>query len=289
MTVLQAGKDLSTELIKIYNDREAGNIADMVMEKITGFTKPQRLINKQLTLDSAQQKQLKDFTEQLLHSKPVQYVLHEAWFAGMSFYVDEHVLIPRPETEELVETIIARSGNKIYSVLDIGTGSGCIAIALKKKLPLLNVYALDISSKAVKIAKKNAKKNGVIIKLFEADILNIDPLMHFPGFDIIVSNPPYIKQEEANEMSPNVLLYEPHLALFVADNDPLIFYKAIADFALKYLNPISGKLFFEINESLGEQIKSLLEEKGFSEIAVKKDFQKKDRIVSAVLRQNEIK
>jgi release factor glutamine methyltransferase len=284
MTVLQADINLSTELIKIYDDREAANIADLVIERITGFTKTQRLINKQLALNDIQQKQLKDFTEQLLQSKPVQYVLHEAWFAGMSFYVDEHVLIPRPETEELIETIITQYSSKICSALDIGTGSGCIAIALKKKLPIFNVYALDISKEALKIAKENAKRNDVFINFFEADILNIEPSMQFPVFDIIVSNPPYIKQKEANEMSRNVLEYEPHLALFVADNDPLIFYKAITNFALKHLNTNSGKLVFEINESMSKHIKSLLKEKGFSEITIKKDFQQKDRIVSAVLR-----
>ncbi|HEY2726737.1 MAG TPA: peptide chain release factor N(5)-glutamine methyltransferase, partial [Parafilimonas sp.] len=258
------------------------------IEKITGFSKTQRLINKEIALSIVQQQQLQNFSEQLLQSKPVQYVLQEAWFAGMNFFVDENVLIPRPETEELVEYIIHDLQFPVHdlqlTILDIGTGSGCIAIALKKKLLLSNVFALDISEKSIQIAEKNAEKNNVSVSFFQADILNPDPKINFPVFDIIVSNPPYIKKTEANGMSPNVLHYEPHIALFVSDSDPLIFYKTIADFALTHLNN-EGELFFEINEMMSKQITGLLKDKGFSEIVIKKDFQEKDRIASAVLRK----
>jgi release factor glutamine methyltransferase len=286
MTIPEAGKNLSVELCKIYDHREAVNIVHLVIEKITGLTKTERLIHKQAALTEAQEIQLQSFTQQLMQHKPVQYVLQEAWFAGMKFYVDEHVLIPRPETEELIETILAGINplaDKNLSILDIGTGSGCIAIALKRNLPASTVYGLDISEEALNIAKKNAVANKVNVDFFQTDILNIDPLKSFPYFDIIVSNPPYIQQSEAGEMLSNVLKYEPHGALFVPDNDALVFYNSIADLALQYLKHEKGKLYFEINEIMREQITDLLKQKGFSEISFKKDLQGKDRMIWAVL------
>ena len=284
MTIQQAGKNLSGELSAIYNSREAGNISRMVMEKITGLTNTERLVNKESSLTASQQDQLQNFAKQLLQHKPVQYVLNEAWFAGMRFYVDEHVLIPRPETEELVEVVVADAyPNLNLSILDIGTGSGCIAISLKKKLPVSNIYGLDISDKALAISQKNAISNEVNIEFLKADILNIEPGSNFPLFDIIISNPPYIKQSEADEMLPNVLLYEPHEALFVPTDDALLFYRSIADFSLENLNPREGKLYFEINEKMSDQVIKLLTQKGFSKISVKKDLQGKDRVVSSVL------
>ncbi len=287
MTIFEAGKNLSGELGGIYQHREAVNIAHIVIEKITGLTKTERLIHKQAVITEAQKIQLQNFTQQLIQHKPVQYVLQEAWFAGMKFYVDEHVLIPRPETEELVETILAGINTPVeknLSILDIGTGSGCIAVALKKKLPGSTVHGLDISEEALSIAKKNATANKVGVDFFQTDILNIDPLKRFPVFDIIVSNPPYIQQSEAGEMLSNVLKYEPHGALFVPDEDALVFYRYIADFALQYLKHEKGKLYFEINEIMREQITGLLKQKGFSEIQFKKDLQGKDRMMWAVLK-----
>ena len=284
MTILQAAKNLSVQLMQLYDDREAIKIADMIMEKITGLSRTERLINKELLLSETQQHQLQDFTKQLLQHKPIQYVLQEAWFAGMKFYVDEHVLIPRPETEELVEAVIAEIPNINFSILDIGTGSGCIGISLKKKLPTSNVYALDISNKVLNIAKKNAIINNVEIKFFQANILNFKSGISLPVFDIIVSNPPYIKQNEASEMHPNVLLFEPLLALFVPDNDPLFFYKAIADFSLQNLKPGSGKLYVEINAMMSKEVKALFEEKGFIKVKIKKDMQGKERIVFASIK-----
>ena len=284
MTILQAAKNSSVQLMQLYDDREAIKIADMIMEKITGLSRTERLINKELLLSETQQHQLQDFTKQLLQHKPIQYVLQEAWFAGMKFYVDEHVLIPRPETEELVEAVIAEIPNINFSILDIGTGSGCIGISLKKKLPTSNVYALDISNKVLNIAKKNAIINNVEIKFFQANILNFKSGISLPVFDIIVSNPPYIKQNEASEMHPNVLLFEPLLALFVPDNDPLFFYKAIADFSLQNLKPGSGKLYVEINAMMSKEVKALFEEKGFIKVKIKKDMQGKERIVFASIK-----
>jgi len=287
MTILQAGKDLSAELNKIYDARETVKITDMIMEKITGFTTTERLINKQLPLTATQRDQLQIFTVQLMQHKPVQYVLHEAWFAGLKLYVDENVLIPRPETEELVETIVSdiRSlRQKNLSVLDIGTGSGCIVISLKKKLPDLRVYAMEISSKALHVAQKNATGNAVDIQFLHIDILRWQEHKNFATFDIIVSNPPYIKEPEASEMPSNVLLYEPHQALFVPDDDALLFYRTIVDFSLQNFKHGTGKIFVEINETLGEEVSDLFRQKGFSEVKIKKDMQQKERIISAVLK-----
>ncbi len=286
MTILQAGKDLEVELKTIYNAREAAKVIDMVMEKITGFTNAERLINKQLLLTAAQHDQFQMFKEQLMQHKPVQYVLHEAWFAGLKLYVDENVLIPRPETEELVEVIatdISRSLQRDLSLIDIGTGSGCIAISLKKKLPDAQVYALEISDKALEVARRNAITNDADIQFLHTDILHWDQ-QNFPPFDIIVSNPPYVKETEADEMAANVLLYEPHQALFVPDNDALVFYRRIAQFGLQNLRNGNGKIFVEINEALGQEVSTMFRRNGFSEVTIKKDMQQKARIVSAVLK-----
>lgn len=284
MTILQASKNLSGQLSALYEQREAANITNLVMEKITGLSPSGRIVHKQKELAAAQRARLDLFTQQLLQHKPVQYVLHETWFAGMRFYVDEHVLIPRPETEELVEMIVTDvdPGLKNPFVLDIGTGSGCIPIVLKKKLPESIVYALDISKEALKIAEKNAVDNGINVEFLHVNILDFNAYKNWPEFDIIVSNPPYIRQNESASMQQNVLQYEPHAALFVPDDDALLFYKAITGFALQYLKP-GGKLYFEINEMLGEEVATLLAAKNFSSIKIKKDLQEKNRIVSAIL------
>ncbi|RZL18483.1 MAG: peptide chain release factor N(5)-glutamine methyltransferase [Pedobacter sp.] len=209
--------------------------------------------------------------------KPVQQVLGETIFYGLPFKVTSNVLIPRPETEELVDWVINHVKDKKESLLDIGTGSGCIPIVLKKHLPHLNVSSIDISSEALKVAAENAQLNKININLIEADILkySTDKM-----YDVIVSNPPYIRELEKAEMHENVLIHEPHTALFVSDENPLIFYKAIADFALSNLNP-NGYLFFEINEYLWEETLQILIDKRFKNIELKKDMQGKDRMIMA--------
>jgi release factor glutamine methyltransferase len=282
MTISEASKKLNESVLRSYEKREAGKVSDVIMENLTGLSKTERLINKQKELTKQQQQQLEKFTHELLQHKPVQYVLHEAWFFGMKFYVDENVLIPRPETEELVALILEESHINHPAILDVGCGSGCIAIALKKKLPEAAVFGLDISAEALSISKKNALSNDVDIEFIEADILNLSDNILLPAFDIIISNPPYIKKSEASMMHLNVLNFEPHQALFVPDNDPLIFYKAITAFSLKHLKK-TGKIFFEINESLSDEVVALLQSKGFINIEVKKDLYGKERIVSASL------
>jgi len=284
MTVHEAQQQLLTSLYELYDNREAATIADWVMEHVTGMRKIDRIMHKQSPLAPDRLAQLQQYTRELLAHKPVQYVLHEAWFCGMPFYVDENVLIPRPETEELVEWIVKEvSGFKfqVSSLLDIGTGSGCIPVALKKKLPNLKVYALDVSEAALNVAQKNANALNASITFYKNNILEKAAWYKLPVFDIIVSNPPYIRQSEEKEMRKNVLLHEPHLAVFVPDEDALVFYKAIAEFGLTHLNK-EGRLFFEINEALGNEVKQLLEEHGYSNVEVKKDMQGKERMVKAV-------
>ena len=285
MTIQQSYKQLLFQLYEMYGDREAANIADIVIENITGFKKVDRLINKQFLLNEEQLQLLNDYTNELLKHKPVQYVLNEVWFAGMKLYVDENVLIPRPETEELVEWIVktvASRKSQVASILDIGTGSGCIPVALKKKLLSVEVHALDISEEALNVAKRNAAIQQTEINFHLLNILDKNLWRQLPKFDIIVSNPPYVTQGEASSMQKNVLQYEPHLALFVDDEDAMKFYKAIAEFGLKHLNE-NGQLFFEINEMMGKQICDLLNQYRYLNIELKKDLQNKDRMIKATL------
>lgn len=285
MTISEEYLNLKNELNKIYDEKESINIANLVLEKISGLNKVDRLLNKTKPLTADQQETFSKYKNDLLNHKPVQYVLNEAWFAGMKFYVDESVLIPRPETEELVDWITndlkAQFQNSPINILDIGTGSGCIAIALKKKLKNAEIFALDISQESLNTAKKNAALNNVMIKFFIADILSKNLQIALPQFNAIVSNPPYITRKEMNEMNNNVIAYEPHTALFVPDEDPLLFYKQISEFAVTYLKK-NGSLYFEINEQYAEQIANLLNKKRFHSIELKKDLQGKDRMVKAV-------
>lgn len=255
----------------------------MIIENITGFRKIDRIINKKFPLNQKQEKLLQDYTQALLKHTPVQYVLKEAWFAGMKFYVDKNVLIPRPETEELVEWIgseIQNSNQKVQNLLDIGTGSGCISIAVKRKFPELEVHAIDVSETALEVAQRNASEQQTEILFHQVDILNRKEWKRLPVFDMIVSNPPYIKESEADQMQQNVLTHEPHIALFVPTNDALLFYRSIADFALRYLS-VNGTLFFELNDAHGEDVTTMLSENGFADVQLKKDMQGKDRMIKA--------
>ena len=282
MTITEGYHYISRELLSIYDQREAENIAILMIENITGFKKLDRVINKATQLTSSQEVILHQYTALLLQHQPVQYVLHEAWFYGMKLYVDEHVLIPRPETEELVEWMLkdAETNKQPINILDIGTGSGCIPIALKKNMPAAEVWAVDINNEALLVAQRNADTQQTSITFQQADILNKPYPSVLPTFDVIVSNPPYIPLSDKTAMHPNVLQHEPHLALFVANEDPLLFYNAIVDFAQSHLNP-GGSLYFEIHEAMGEEVKQQLTQKGFINVQVKKDMQGKDRMVKA--------
>jgi release factor glutamine methyltransferase len=285
MTLQAAYRQLLAQLYEIYDKREAANIADWVIEHVTGQRKIERIVYKDLPVFEQQQQTLQTITNELLQHKPVQYVLHEAWFYNMKLYVNENVLIPRPETEELVELIVEKTieDSKLQgqsTVLDIGTGSGCIAIALKKKMGNLKVFAIDISANALGVAQQNATQQNVEINYMQVDFLDKSKWEELPAFDIIVSNPPYIRKSEDRLMAPNVLKYEPHVALFVPDEDALKFYKAIADFAKMHLQ-LNGSVYVEINEGLAAQVITVFEQANFKKVRAKKDLQGKDRIVIA--------
>ena len=219
----------------------------------------------------------------LLTHEPVQYVLNEAWFCGLKFYVDKNVLIPRPETEELVEWIITNCKFPVneLKILDIGSGSGCIPIALKRRLGKAEVWSCDISEEALKVARLNAGNLGVDVNFIQLDFLSPNQRNQLPSFDIIVSNPPYIPQQQKQQMLRNVLDYEPGAALFVPDNDPLVFYSAIADFGKEHLNE-DGNIYVEINEGLGNDTTGAFQSKGYK-TEIKKDLQGKERMLSSVL------
>lgn len=284
MTIQHAYQELHRQLQQLYDSREAANISDWVIESITGLRRIDMVIQKTRPLNQAQEEQLRSRLSELLMHRPVQYVLNEAWFSGLKFYVNENVLIPRPETEELVEWVAddILTGNQLsQQVLDIGTGSGCIAITLKKKIQKLQVTAIDISAGAIDVAKKNASNIRVEIQFSELDFLNIALRDQLPNFDVIVSNPPYVPQSDKSNMSAVVVDHEPHVALFAANSDALHFYREIASFAKTHLSP-GGKIYMEIHEDLGTQVKELFSTLSFSKVELKKDLQGKDRMVKVV-------
>ena len=209
--------------------------------------------------------------------EPIQYILGETEFFGLKLKVNPDVLIPRPETEELVQWICETSWPPKSVILDVGTGSGCIALALKKQLRHTEMCALDVSERALQTAIENATKNGLEVHFIHADILQWSK-KDWPLFDCIVSNPPYVRELDKKQMQPNVLEFEPETALFVSDDDPLIFYRETGHFAAHYLKP-GGKLFFEINENLGDETCGLLKYIGFKNIKLRKDIHGKDRMI----------
>ncbi len=283
MTVQEATYYHLNQLRTIYADSEASQITDWVMEKVTGSMKTERMLYKNEPLSQKEETLIKEYTERLLQHEPVQYVLNESWFCGIKFYVDKNVLIPRPETEELVEWIVNeyKERKKEIKILEIGTGSGCIPISLKRKLPAAEVWSCDISKGAIEVAKKNAASANTIVNFSELDFLNKAERDKLPMFDIIVSNPPYIPEKDKAQMNPNVLNYEPATALFVPDNDALIFYAAIADFGKDHLKKY-GNIFLEIHEDLGKAVVELLTANGYT-TELKKDMQQKDRMIKSGL------
>src|SRR5688572_11681093 len=284
MTIQEATYMLLNKLRIIYTQDEAGNIADWVMEHLTGSKKAERMIYKNESLNAEEENQLQQYILRLIANEPVQYVLNETWFCGLKLYVDKSVLIPRPETEELVEWVIdgCRFPIDKLSILDIGSGSGCIAIALKRRLSKAEVWSCDISADALNVAKRNAATLGVYVNFVQLNFLEAEQRSTLPSFDIIVSNPPYITPGESQEMRPNVLDYEPSTALFVPDSDPLVFYRAIADFGKKNLKK-NGCIFCEVNEALSKKTAELFEEQDYR-VEIKQDLHGKDRMIKGVRR-----
>jgi len=281
--IKQAYQDVLKSVHSLYESREAKSIADWVMEDLTGKTRSEILIHEDEELSELQEKKIEQYLTELLNGRPIQYVTSTAWFMGMPFHVDERVLIPRPETEELVglvQTIfksMVESTDKLLLV-DIGTGSGCISIALKKIFPQIEVWGIDISEGALEVAAINLKKLNAEIHLHKYDIQNPQANELLPVFDIILSNPPYIPVKDKMEMESVVLKHEPHLALFVKDEDPLEFYKHILAFSNHHLVR-GGMVFFETHAEFANQVASLMEESEFENVVVKKDMYGKDRIV----------
>lgn len=283
MTIQEAERDLLKILIPIYGQREAAAISDRVMEHLLNWKKIDRIIKKNFRLSQDQQSGLQKCKIELSESKPLQYVIGEAWFMGMKLYVDENVLIPRPETEELVEWILEDLKEQKYDgiwILDIGAGSGCVSIALKKRIQGVNVVSCDISSGALSVAMRNAEAQQVSINIVELDFLDRQTWYKLPTVDIIVSNPPYITLSEFDSLDKNVSQFEPHQALFVPDKDALIFYEAIAQFANEKLKK-GGKIYVEINEKKASDVKELLSRFDFPDAEIRKDLQGSDRLIKA--------
>ncbi len=276
-------QDLFKEELKtIYPQREIEGIIYILLEHLLNYSKIDIQLNKNEKIEQNIFDQISSALQDLKKSLPIQYIIGETEFYDLTFKVNEHTLIPRQETEELVHAII--NENKIVApkILDIGTGSGCIPVVLAHSIVGANVSSVDISEGAIVIAKENATLNNVTIDFHHCNFLKWDEYSWKKGYDIIVSNPPYVKESEKELMEENVLAYEPHTALFVDDEDPLIFYRRIAEFAQVHLKK-GGKLYFEINEALGQEMIELQKSLGFSSIRLMKDLNGRDRMTSAVL------
>lgn len=280
------------ELDGIYPTEEVGSFFYSAVEHYLGLERFVLVVQPGLVLAKEEEAPLFKVLSELKQEKPLQYILGTTHFMDLELKVNKHVLIPRPETEELVEWILSDcqvERSRDLKILDIGTGSGCIAIALAKKLPDTKVFALDVSEEALEVAKENAKRNEVDVTFIQQDILDSDTsstlgagLDFKSGFDIIISNPPYVRELEKEQMRNNVKAFEPHVALFVQDEAPLLFYRAITEFASSHLNK-NGKLYFEINQYLGKETQALLEAHNFLEIELRKDMFGNDRMLKGKL------
>ena len=284
-------------LASLYPPEEIRSFTWQILEKVCNIPRNQQILRKDKQLSLIEKKSISTIVERLRNSEPIQYVFGETEFYGLTFEVSLAVLIPRPETEELEHRILhdfkgfknsPASPVSPVSILDIGTGSGCIAVTLAKKMLSTNMYALDISDDALRIAKRNAQCNHVSVQFFHADILTLSPsgggvgggFHSLPQFDLIVSNPPYVLNSEKTAMKRNVLGYEPHSALFVPDDNPILFYCRIAEFGLEKLVE-NGLLYFEINAMLGADICSMLSQKGYRHIEIFNDLSGKERFIKA--------
>ena len=292
MTIKQYRAHFNESLKHLYPTSEIDSFFFIILEEYMGFKRIDIVLKSDFNIDQKSLNLMQIATKQLEQEIPIQYIIGKTEFFGLPFNINKEVLIPRPETEELVEKVIKEvsfiktyktdsnetTNEKQITILDIGTGSGCIAISLKKELPSSKISAIDVSNEALRIAKKNALLNKVDINFIHLDILktnNLDKL-----YDVIVSNPPYVRELEKKEMKNNVLNNEPHLALFVDNKNPLLFYNKIAELAKNFLTK-NGQLHFEINQYLGKETVILLAEKGFKNIQLKKDIFGNDRIISA--------
>lgn len=277
MLIQEFKRHFFSELSNLYPETEIQSFFTILVEFKLHLSRIQLALEHNFELDNDDLDFLQSALMKLKIQIPIQYIVGETAFYGLLFKVDKNVLIPRPETEELVEWIIQNNTNSnSLKILDIGTGSGCIAISLAKNLPNATVSAIDISVEALNVAKNNAEFNQVTVEFVQADILTLEKLS--TNFDIIVSNPPYVREMEKMQMQQNVLSNEPHIALFVNDENPLLFYDKIAELAKKHLTE-NGILYFEINQYLGAETVDLLKSKGFKNVELKKDIYGVDRMV----------
>ncbi len=279
MTIKELYRNFLIELQKVYSLSEATAITDWVFEKKISLKRTEIIKNPDKMITPAAKKLIQSTLQELLQHKPVQYVLGEAWFYHMKLKVNEHVLIPRPETEELVEQLIADRKSKLTDpvILDIGAGSGCIPIAIKKNLPASVVTSIDVSKNALALAKENAEMYNAHISFLEMDFLNENNWQKLPVCDVIVSNPPYIPISEKEKLNKNVIDYEPYQALFVPDLSPLIFYEKIAAFGKDHLHH-SGKIYLETHEDYASAVAAIFQ-KEYPTVMIKKDIFGKERMV----------
>ena len=280
-SVADAVSFIRNNLKNVVDNNEARQFAWLIFDYLRKYSQSDLLLKGDKLLSGEEISFINNAVNRLKQSEPVQYVLRHTEFAGLVFKVDKRVLIPRPETEELVEWILSEIPNSKIDILDIGTGSGAIPISIKKRCPETNIHAWDISNDALDVAKENALLNSVDINFKCVDILNYQPEEN-SCFDVIISNPPYVTESEKTQMQNNVLDFEPHTALFVPNKNPLLFYKAIAEFSIKTLKK-GGMLFFEINESFGNETVELLKLCGFNNIELKKDISGRDRMVKGII------
>ena len=278
MQLLQLKNNTIKSLASQYGDQESEQFFYMLSEAYLGFSKIDIALNPNEFIAKEKEELIALTLVRLKNNEPIQYIIGDTYFYGNTFVVNEHTLIPRPETEELVDWVLKDTPNKPIDILDIGTGSGCIAISLSQKLIKATVYAMDISEGALQTAKINAENIKVNVKFIEQDVLKESKL--FKDFDIIVSNPPYVRCSEKQAMSANVLDYEPDSALFVSDTDPLIFYYKIAELFLAQAKK-TAVLYFEINEYLGAELIEGLKKIGFTSVEIRQDFRGKDRMLKA--------
>jgi release factor glutamine methyltransferase len=272
------------ELAGSYSKEEIDSLIFLIIEKLKGYSRTQFLLAGDEELSIEEAIIVEKIIVRLKNHEPIQYILGETEFYGLPFYSVPGVLIPRPETEELVQWIIQENHLPAPNILDIGTGTGCIAVSLRKNITLATVLACDISSVCLESTRSNAGLNAVEISVFEYDILKGKPEIAFPQLDIIVSNPPYVRESEKLQMHKNVIDFEPGLALFVPDEDPLLFYECIADFAMSHLSN-GGTLYLEINEAFGKECQIMLLEKGLREVILKKDINGKDRMIRSICKR----
>lgn len=294
MKLAAAERYIRNSLESIYPTNEAVIMADMLLEHFTSFSKGDRLMNKEADLTQQQEVAIHKGVERLLKHEPIQYIMNKCWFYGMELFVDPSVLIPRPETEELVAWIIndvRSAGYNVFSrgtadadetdllkILDVGTGSGCIALALKKAMPQAEVWGCDLSEEALNVARRNGSALDIRVDFQGLNFLDQLQQKQLPTVNILVSNPPYIPIRDKDLMNKNVVEHEPHTALFVPDEDPLIFYRALAKFASSRLHE-NGSIYMEIHEDLGNDVVRLFSDEGYNKIELRKDMQQKNRMV----------